>query len=686
LRHRGYVIAAWLLQTLVGKAGNAGPRCRIDGSSGHPVRKTSTSLILSGLVSLLTLVACGGGGGGGSSNRAPVANAGMAQTVASGATVDLNSSGSSDPDGSIASFQWSQTSGPTVSIFNAGEALASFVAPTVTAATALTFSLVVTDNQGLNSAASSVTITVSPPAVTLAGVVRYARAPVVITNTVKLNYGNPVFMPARGVVVRVLNAGTQAVLASGVTLDDGSYSLSVPGNTSVTVQAEARLQRSGAMPNWNVRVQDGADGTLTPYRYTGSVINSTNGNGDVNIPLGISATGAATGTRASGPFAILDTIYSVLQVAITAMPTANFPALYVDWGAQTEGAFFTPGSGLHIALRADLTEDTDEFDQPVIAHEFGHYMQYSFARSDSLGGNHGLGDRLDLRVAFNEGFATGFAAIALNDPIYYDTFVLPDGSLVGGGYHLEYNPYTVTPANDAESDLGMGCWCSESTVWSLVWDLYDANIETNDGVVLPFPAIWQAMLGSNSTTPAFVSIFSYIRALKAIRPVEAGAIDTLVAAQNINSATVDDFATTESHAPFANVLPVYAEIFRGTPTVVHSIDDGGPNATDGDHNKLGARALLRYVAQSSGNVTITVSTSNPSADKDPDFRMYRSGVSILSGSLGQSDSNNALRNEVAPNIAVTAGITYVIDAYDCANGCTSVQGTHGDYDLTVSIQ
>jgi len=657
------------------------------GGSGHPVRNTSTSLILSGLVSLLTLVACGGGGGGGSSNRAPVANAGMAQTVASGATVNLNSTGSSDPDGSIAAYQWTQTSGPAVSISNAGAALTSFVAPTVTAATTLTFSLVVTDNQGLNSAASSVTITVSPPAVTLAGVVRYARAPFDLP-TVRLDYANASFLPARGVVVRVLNASTQAVLASGVTLDDGSYSLNVPGNTSVTVQVEARLLRDSSLPlpRWNVRVQDGTGSTLTPYRYTGSAINSTNGNGDVNIPLGISATGAATGTRASGPFAILDTIYTALQAAITAMPAANFPTLYVDWGAQTEGSFFTPGSGLHIALRADLTEDTDEFDQPVIAHEFGHYLQYSFARSDSLGGNHGLGDKLDLRVAFNEGFATGFAAIALNDQVYYDTFVRSDGTLDGGGYFIETNPAT-NPPGDAR---GVGCWCNEATVWSLVWDLYDGNVDANDGVALPFSAIWQAMIGSNSTTPAFVSIFSYIHALKAIRPVEAGTIDTLVAAQNISSATIDDFATTETHAPFLNVLPVYADIFRGTPKIVHSIDDGGPNATDGDHNKLGAHALLRYVAQSSGNVTITVTTSNTSFEADPDFVMYRSGVPL---SLGLCDQNpigqcapNAQRNEVATNVAVTAGTTYVIDAYDCANGCTTVQGTHGDYDLTVSIQ
>jgi hypothetical protein len=653
----------------------------ICGGFEHLMRKTSTSLILVGLVALLALAACGGG----SSNKAPVANAGMAQSVASGATVFLNGSGSRDSDGSIAAYQWTQTAGTPVSLQDATSVQASFDAPTVSVATSLNFSLVVTDDKGGKSAAASVTVTVNPPTVTLAGTVRYSRVPIVLSPVPRLDYPGSTFQPSRGVVVRVLNAGTQAVLASGVTLDDGTYSLQVPGNTSVTIQVEARLLRDSAqpLPRWNVRVQDGTGSTLTPYRYTSAVFNSSSGNGDVDIPLGINSSGAATGVRASGPFAILDTIYTALQAATAplVMPTANFPALYVDWGTQSDGTYFTLNAGAHIALMADLSEDTDEFDPAVIAHEFGHYMQSIFSRSDSIGGNHGLGDTLDLRVAFNEGFATAFATIALNDPIYIDTFV-QNGSLVAGGYSVEANPATNPPANG----LGLGCWCNEASVGSLVWDLDDANIDGSDGVELGFAPIWQAMLGSTSTTPSFVSIFSFIRSLKAIRPVEAGAIDTLVAAQNIDSATIDDFATNETHSPLNNVLPVYTSIVKGTPVVVHSIDDGGPNATDGDGNKLGAHAFLRYVAQSTGTVSITLTTSNPDVNRDPDFQMYRSGVQILPGAVGQSDSSNAEHNEVASGISVTSGTTYIIDAYDCANGCSTAQGIPGDYDLTVLIQ
>ena len=81
-------------------------------------------------------------------NYPPVANAGVDQSVASGVTVTLDGSASSDADGTIASYLWEQTSGSTVTLTGAATATATFVVPDVTETTSWGFSLTVTDDEG----------------------------------------------------------------------------------------------------------------------------------------------------------------------------------------------------------------------------------------------------------------------------------------------------------------------------------------------------------------------------------------------------------------------------------------------------------------------------------------------------------------------------------------------------------
>lgn len=79
-------------------------------------------------------------------NTPPVANAGPDQSVRTNGAITLNGAGSSDSDGSIASFSWVQTAGSTVILSGADTASPSFTAPG--AAQTLTFQLTVTDNEG----------------------------------------------------------------------------------------------------------------------------------------------------------------------------------------------------------------------------------------------------------------------------------------------------------------------------------------------------------------------------------------------------------------------------------------------------------------------------------------------------------------------------------------------------------
>jgi lysophospholipase L1-like esterase len=121
---------------------------------------------------MLGLYGCGGSSGGSfvppppppppppPANVAPTANAGLDQTVDSGVTVTLNGGGSTDSDGTVASYAWTQNGGTAVVLDETAPSMPTFIAPNVPANEVLTFDLIVTDDDGAASAVDSVDITV----------------------------------------------------------------------------------------------------------------------------------------------------------------------------------------------------------------------------------------------------------------------------------------------------------------------------------------------------------------------------------------------------------------------------------------------------------------------------------------------------------------------------------------------
>jgi hypothetical protein len=83
-----------------------------------------------------------------SKNRPPTADAGPDQTVNEGDTVTLDGSSSSDPDDGIASYLWTRTAGPSISLSDPTSSKPSFIAPS---GGTLQFELKVTDKGGLTS-------------------------------------------------------------------------------------------------------------------------------------------------------------------------------------------------------------------------------------------------------------------------------------------------------------------------------------------------------------------------------------------------------------------------------------------------------------------------------------------------------------------------------------------------------
>ncbi|MGC8794525.1 MAG: PKD domain-containing protein, partial [Bryobacteraceae bacterium] len=92
-------------------------------------------------------------------NSIPVADAGPDQIGVPAGTIRLDGSGSYDPDGDPLTYEWTQISGPAVSLSGKNSAVATF---TAAQAQAYRFRLTVKDPQGA-SASAAVTVTTAAP-------------------------------------------------------------------------------------------------------------------------------------------------------------------------------------------------------------------------------------------------------------------------------------------------------------------------------------------------------------------------------------------------------------------------------------------------------------------------------------------------------------------------------------------
>ena len=133
----------------------------ISGTIGVPIALRN---LLVSATFLIGLSACGGSSSEDGDinpqpqNQPPSASAGTDQSVNENSEVTLMGSGT-DPDGTIVSYSWTQTSGESVTLQNADSSSATFQAPEVITDEQLIFELTVTDDDGA-SATDSVQITI----------------------------------------------------------------------------------------------------------------------------------------------------------------------------------------------------------------------------------------------------------------------------------------------------------------------------------------------------------------------------------------------------------------------------------------------------------------------------------------------------------------------------------------------
>ncbi len=332
---------------------------------------------------------------------------------------------------------------------------------------------------------------------------------------VRLDYAGMSEKPVRRAVVQAIDATSGAIVTTGSTNDDGVYKLALPAGASVKVRVLARSTATnyaadGVGPEacrgaaWDVRVVDNTSRQALYAVDSAGAFDGATASADLRARVVFG--GSAYTDRSGAPFAMLDTVLRAFELVCDGKPDANLPPLLVNWsvrntntsGSLSSGAigtsFYSGGATtkqLYILGKEDV--DTDEFDDHVIAHECGHYVEDALYRSDALGGSHTSEDSLDARVAFGEGWGNALSGMVTNDPIYVDT----TGAAQGDGFDFGVD---TAPEGD---DRGI---YSEASVQYLLWHAYEARDRAAQSG--RFDRL-HAVLAQHRSTAAFTSVHAF---------------------------------------------------------------------------------------------------------------------------------------------------------------------------------
>ena len=464
-------------------------------------------------------------------------------------------------------------------------------------------------------------ITSSSTNVVVSGVVTYDFVPFKSGLNSGLDYSNITKKSIRGALIEIIN-GSGAVIGTTYSDANGFYSLSVKGTTA-KVRVSAKLfqpVRSGKA-SWDFQVKDNTNNDAL-YVMEGSLASlGTKGRQtrNLNAPSGWDGSSYSS-TRVAAPFAILDVIYQAIEKVRAAQNDAVFSPLNIFWsknnvaasGETSLGQIVTSnfdGEALYI-LGAE-NSDTDEYDSAIIGHEWGHYYESVFSRSDSIGGSHGNRDMLDIRLAFGEGFGTAMGCIIIDSPLYIDSYGTHQTQSFGDD--LE----TKTPASNHPG------WFNEASIYRILYDIYDDDDDVGDTLSLGFTPIHKVLIDAQKNTKAFTSLFTFITALKEQNPNSIEKIDSIVSNENIASIT-DIYGTGRVNRAYENANPLYYDLSVGSS--VEILTNNSAIATSID-NRLGAYNFVKFYIPEDGTYTFNINQEEGKGNPDPDFFIYKGAAS-----------------------------------------------------------
>ena len=294
--------------------------------------------------------------------------------------------------------------------------------------------------------------------------------------------GNEPNRPIRLADVQVFDASTSQVLASGATNSTGNFSISVVDNQTRNIGVRV-LASSVNTPTLFLAVRDASTNAIFAMTHpTGfpSHAPTTNINFTSTPIVAAPSTHSPFVARAGDPFNIFDTVLDGLDFVAArqgSRPGAS-QSLNVYWRlGNTNGTYYSHGT--RSIYLFGMSTDSDSYDDSVILHEVGHYVEFNLADSDNAGDEHVPTGCYSQQLAWSEGYSTFFQNmvrqyLSLSRPeIYIDT----DGSPGPGGAFISYAVETLTQIGSVPVDRGSG---NEASVNAVLWDIVD-TATTPDG-------------------------------------------------------------------------------------------------------------------------------------------------------------------------------------------------------------
>ncbi len=215
--------------------------------------------------------------------------------------------------------------------------------------------------------------------------------------------------PVEGVPVALLDAD-ERVVVQGLTDADGAYSLPYDAADGAMLRVRLGLARTDSIYNFVVRDYAGATFSFTSAPFEAAATSTR----DM----------AVTFEQNSGALSIYVAArraFEFLQRYITGRPAA----LYITWqrgrATSTSNSSYFSGASSTMFINGSAA-DPDEYDPPVVSHEFGHYIQRWYSRSNNPGGPHD-GSPADPKLAFGEGGASFLGSLITGSSYYIDAGV-----------------------------------------------------------------------------------------------------------------------------------------------------------------------------------------------------------------------------------------------------------------------